>query len=231
MKRLQAKQIQKLLAAPIRINELNANSGSLVITSEITTALTTAGFNNNPIILQNSTDESISGIILNGLNNKVEIWDSNTKNKLGGDGKEIYGKINHSSGIYTLFFYTLISGVETAYSFVSATDIDIEFNYRYEFKDLPTDAFLPKNINQDFSSSGSLITEELNVTDLNIISNLTQTPNINNNIEVIVNGQVFNYVGSSLPFTISGLTITWLPAIAGFDLETTDKIIAKYYKI
>ncbi len=230
MARFQAKQIKKYISAPIRINNLSVSGTSFDITASITSVLTTSGFNGGSIALLPSASELVTGIIVSGTNNRVEIYKSSTKLKIKGPGGELYGRITFASSIYTLSFYTLVSGVETAYN-LPLDSIEFEFNYRYEFKDLPTDALIgivTRNINQDLPSSGDLVTESLTVSGINLVSDLSSAPDTSSNITLIVNGQEFNNLTVSSAFSVVGTAVTWIPLNAGFDLEITDKVIARY---
>jgi hypothetical protein len=230
MARFQAKQIKKYIAAPIRVNNLTVVGSTFNITSSITSILTTAGFNGGSVTLSPSSSELTTGVIVSGTNNRVEIYKSSTKLKMEGPGGEIYGRITYDSSVYTLSFYTLVSGLETSYNLPSNA-IDFEFNYRYEFKDLPTDALIgivTRNVNQDLPSSGTLVTESLTVSGINLVSDLSSAPDTSSNIALIVNGQEFNNLTASSAFSVVGTAVTWIPLNAGFDLEITDKVIARY---
>jgi hypothetical protein len=73
-------------------------------------------------------------VIVAAPSNRVEVYVAATKAKLqDSGGNEIYARLTEASGVYSLVYYSMVAGVETAYSFGSATAIDFEFNYRFDF--------------------------------------------------------------------------------------------------
>ena len=226
---LRAKQVIKLIDAPVRVQGLTASGVSTVVTTQITGALTSAGDGGVSVPLQVATSTTIgvaisTTTILQILSNTTKIvW-------VDGTGNEVYGKLSQSSGVYTLSFYSLIAGVETAYSFSTPSSIDFEFIYKFDFYRLPSSFSLSRNVYDDpLSVSGSsvkLYSEVLTVTALNTVSNLTRTPSSASTVHLFVNNAVYSAIVSD--FTVSGTTITWSVANGGFNLETTDFVIAHY---
>jgi hypothetical protein len=102
--------------------------------------------------------------------------------------------------------------------------------YRFELKDVPTDFAikLKQAITSAPGISSILFTEVLTVTSTNVISSLSLPPYLPNNISLIVNGEKVDHIGAGKQFSVSGVAITWLPLVAGYDLETTDRVIATY---
>jgi hypothetical protein len=136
------------------------------------------------------------------------------------------------AGVVTLTYYYLVGGVETSYTFPSATTIDFEFNYRFEFKDLPTDAIIAikqRNVQDDVANTGGkLKVEKLTVSSLNTISALSVTPVAGKNVRLLVNGYPVDSISTSPAFTVVGTAITWNSSNADWDVETTDEVIAEY---
>lgn len=231
--RLKPKQIKKLFAAPIRVSGLvvSMNAASTVITSQVTTALLTAGYDSQAVPLIFTTSETTPGVIKT-INNRVEIYVSTTGAKIEYSGYEVYGRLTESAGVITLTYYYLVGGVETSYSFPSATTIDFEFNYRFEFKDLPTDSIIAikqRHVQDDVANTGGKIkVEKLTVSSLNNISALSITPVAGKNVRLIVNGYPLDSISTSPAFTVVGTAITWNASNADWDVETTDEVIAEY---
>jgi len=71
--------------------------------------------------------------------------------------------------------------------------------------------------------------EELTVTGLNTLSDLTFTPSDVNKTSLNVNGETIFHLGTT-PFNIVGKVITWDSGVAGYSLEITDKVVVKYLK-
>lgn len=232
--RLKPKQINKILAAPIRVAGVvvPSTSVSTIITTEVTAALNTAGYNSKPIPLLYSTSDTSPGIIKD-INNRVEIYSNTTGNKIEFQGNEVYGRLTESSGVITLNYYYLLTGVETSYTFLTATTIDFEFNYRFEFKDLPTDSIIAikqRNVQDDIpGSTGKQRIEKLTVSSLNNISALSIMPLSNKRVRLLINGYQLESIATNPAFTVVGTAITWNSINAGWDVETTDEVIAEYF--
>ena len=233
MSTIASKQINKVMGAPIRVGAFAALGTSNTVTSAITTALGTAGDGGVSVPLQISTSNGL-GVVTTGANNRIEIYNATSKDKiLSPNGEEVYGRLTESGGIYTLSYFTLPdTGVETAYSLPS-TSIDFEFTYRFDFARLPTDAIVltgVRNISNDPSgNAGKLFRERITVTGTNTLNNLTKTPTDSNLVVLIVNGISYDTFATA-PFSVNLSTrvLTWSAANAGFSLETTDRVIAQY---
>lgn len=218
-------QIEQLLYAYVRVNGFTASGTSTNVTTAITTALSTAGKGGVAVPLQVAS-ASVVGVITTGSDNRVEIYDATTKQKISDDSNEIYGRITESSGVYTLSYYALVTGVETAVTV--AQDIDFEFIYNFDFGRLPQNALVAvkaRNVSDDPSSgSGSPFDEVLTVTALNTVSDLTKTPT--GSVKLFANGQMTSSLTNA--FTVVGKVITWNATNAKYALLTTFEVIASY---
>ena len=218
-------QIDQLLYAYVRVNGFTASSTSTNATTAITTAVSTAGKGGVAVPLQVASASAV-GVITTGSDNRVEIYDATTKQKISDDSNEVYGRITESAGVYTLSYYTLVAGVETASTV--AQSIDFEFIYNFDFGRLPINALTAvkaRNISDDpSSSSGSLFDEVLTVTALNTVSDLTKTPT--GTVKLFVNGQAVSSLTTA--FTVVGKAITWNATNSGYALRTTFEVIASY---
>lgn len=233
MSLIKRKQIDAIFSAPIRINNFTGSTGSNTVTTQITSVLNTAGRGSVSVPLQVSSGEEVVGVITTGANNRVEIWANATKDKIkDSSGEEVYGRLTESGGVYTLTYYSLntTTGAETAYT-LSSTAIDFEFNYRYDFNRLPADfatALTSRNVQQDPASSGAtLFAELLTITALNTINDLTKTPSSTTSIEFIVNGLSEDTFANS-GFSVTGKAITVNATNLRYNVETTDRIVARY---
>lgn len=70
-----------------------------------------------------STSPTVTGVVVNAPYNKVLLSDTTGDQILGPGGAIVYGRITEAFGVWTLSFYYETAGVETVYSFGSATDI------------------------------------------------------------------------------------------------------------
>jgi hypothetical protein len=228
------KQIRDLyLSAAVQVAGISVSGSSADISAAIATALSTAGDGGTAVLVQPLGGSNKTGIIVTTPHNRCEVADNTTGEKFASETGEVYGRLTVAGAVYTLSFYTLDEGVETAHSFAAATAIKIEFNYRFHVAKLPADALIAtrsRNIADDpaVSGDGQKYTEPLTVTALNAVADLTKTPTDADDVTLTVNDLVYKPVGTSPAFSIAGKDITWIPANAGFDLETDDEVFADY---
>ena len=238
--KLQSKQIEKLLQGFVRIDGVSAvgATSSTVVTTPITTVLGTAGNGGVAVPLQVATTTT-EGVITSGQNNRAEVYDNVTKDKIfnqvgANSGEEVYARITEAAGVYTAEYYYLANGtgVETAYSFPANKSIDIEFIYQFTFEHTPVDfatSVKYRNVADDAKSAGFTYQEGLTVTATNTVSNLTYAPVDPAQVRLTVNGQNFYSV---LHFTVTGLAISFsgpqLAAMGLGQIDTTDTVYAEY---
>ena len=230
---IQGKQIQKGSAYWIAISgPTSVSSLSNDITASLTTALSTAGYKGGPVPLQASTSETTIGVITTG-HNIVKIYNAANKRIMTKNGNPIYGRITVSFGVYTITFYTLVDGTETAYSFPSPTGVSFLIPYRFTFGTVPTDSVLLEE--QMFHGQldtaitiGRTFKEKLTISGPDTISNLSFTPVSGTAVTLHVNGKEETNTGTNPPFTLAGTVFTWSDANAGYALDTLDIVIATY---
>lgn len=232
---LKLRQIDGLFDAPIGAIGFAASGSSNTVTTPITTVLSTAGNGGISVPLQVASTSQV-GVITTGSDARVEIVDSSTKKKIAdASSNEVYGRLSESSGAYTLSYFSLVAGSETAYT-IPSTSIDFYFNYRYDLYRLPSNFAISlgaRVVSNDPASVGGStarwVTEKLTVTALNTLSALSNAPTVTTNIFLIVNGKTENaFGGGSAAFSVSGTTVSWSAANAGYPLETTYDVIAYY---
>jgi hypothetical protein len=229
-----AKQIKKNLSAAIRISGVSVSGNSANVSTAIGSVLATAGDGGVSVPSQALGGSNAIGVIVTNPNNRCEVYNATTKEKIAGAGSEVYGRVTESGGVYTLSFFTLSGGAETTHSFASAISIDFEFNYRFDFVRFPADGIVGsknRNVSDDptGTAGASLFTEPLTVTALNTIGELSKTPNQVSNVMLVVNEALYFPIGgASAPFSISGKVITWSTTNAGFNLDTTDVVRVRY---
>jgi hypothetical protein len=231
------KQIEGIFAGYTQVTNFSANGSSSNITTAITTALSTAGRGGVSLPLQVSANENQMGVVTAAPSNRVELRGSTSKDKLqDANQNEIFGRVTEATGVYTLSYFVINdAGAEAAATFSTATAIDFEFVYRFDFKRLPADfavSLVTRNVSQDVPPGaviGKGFAELLTVTATNTVSALSKTPDLTANVQLVVNGQsVDNFGGANAPFSVSGKNITWNAVNAGYILETTDRVIARY---
>lgn len=223
--RLKGKQIDQLVGQGNNKTGLTIPSAStLVVTSQHSGD--TAGGSNTQ-----------AGVITTAPYNKVYIR-NNTTGKAFEDAsqRQVYGRLTESSGVWTISFYVLITGVETAYNFNGTDDAGETFDYTY-FEVVQIGNSDPRNvvnlfenideINSSNPLNHSHIIDPLTVTAQNVISDLSQVPKDTNDVKLEVNTAIYL---QGVHFTVSGQTITWTftSGSGGFNIETTDTVTAFY---
>lgn len=233
---LQPKQISKIITAPVKIAAFTFSSGESAedVTAELTTALNLAGNNGTSVPLQTSGDVFTQGVVVSSPNNRCEVYDNVTKEKLTtATGEEVYGKLTFAASVYTLTLYYLDGGAETLHTTTGDVDIDFDFSYRFTFEKLPADALISsyvRNVSQDpHGSQAALIVEKLTVTGTNTLSALANIPATPTNTKLVINGHAEYAKGASPSFAVSGTTVTWNAGNSGYALETTDTVFVEYY--
>jgi hypothetical protein len=239
MSLIPSKQIDKLMSGTIQLTALATTAAtSVVVTTPLTTAASNAGSDGAggttsvPVQPSSGTGPGGMGFITTGALNRVEINDATTKKKLvDASNNEVYGRLTQSAGVYTLSYFTLVAGTETAFT-AAIGSIDFTAPYRYTLTLLPADTGIGgiggTPVNNDPTGTGSRIKiESLTPTGLNTFPALSQTPVAGGILKVHVNGvTVDSLSGSGL--TYSGTAATWNAATAGFNITTTDRCVAEY---
>lgn len=83
-----------------------------------------------------STGSAIVGVPVTAPYNRISILDQTTENPFeDGSGNEVYGRLTESAGTWTLTYYSLVAGVETAYSFAGTEDIRWFYQELFEILD------------------------------------------------------------------------------------------------
>ena len=230
MTQVQAQQINRLLASPISVSGVSVVGSSVVVTSDITTACNTAGNGGVSVPFQVSTSSSVMGVITSGNNNKCMVYNyTNASNIQDASGNEVYGRLTQTSNIYTISFYSLINGTETAYNFVSTTLITYVFRYIFDFYRIPYDAlisFQQFNLDQAVASVPNKHRDNLVITTLNTVPNLSAPPIAG--VDFFINGVCHSTVASSPAFSVSGQIVTFNSSNASQSLSVGTELIANY---
>ncbi len=83
-----------------------------------------------------STGQAVEGVVTNTPFNVVQLLDQNSNSFEDATGNKVYGRITNTGGVggtWTLSYFSLISGVETAYSF--ATSVTVQWFYQKLFNE------------------------------------------------------------------------------------------------
>lgn len=229
---VQPKQIQKNLQAWVGIASFATAGGtSDTITTTLTTALSTAGNGGVSVPLQVGSAAQMGVNTAAGFN-VTPVYVAGTKDVLlDASGQEVYGKITNSGSAWTLSYFSIVSGTETAYTIAASTSIDFEVPYVFTFELLPLTAItaaMQRHVAPDPSANaGRTQADALTVTATNTVSALSRAY-AGPWAMLLVNGVTYTNFGPTPPFSISGTAVTWSAANAGFALATTDEVKAIY---
>ena len=226
-----AKTIEKLLLSYIYLNGVTIASSTAVITAAATTALATGSTLGTSVPVQPSDEANGTDGIFTGTM-RLPVVDNSTLEGLTDDttNNEVFGRVVEASGVYTLNLHTLTdAGVEQA-AVVADGDITVGLPYLFKFVDFPSDAavrFSAHQVGQDSAASGGRIARELvAVSALNTLAALSQTPFDLTLVSCNIDGHLEDIAGGA--FSVVGTAVTWLPVVAEYPLETTDKVIVGY---
>jgi|GEM_PF-1993240 len=230
-----AKHLIKNMSAFVRVDGVTVTGSSATVTTALTTALATAGDAGVSVPVQAASANGI-GIVTTGQTNRCQIYTAASDDEILSTGLQVYGKLTESAGVYTLSFFVLSdAGVESAYSFPTATSIDFEFVYRYDFARWPSDAAVgvtTRNVGNDPAAFAATFTRELlTPTGTNVLPNVSKPPVNASTFVLVVNGLNYDtFGGASAVVTVDLGTraVSWSAANAGFSLATTDRVIAQY---
>lgn len=240
--RLDASQIRRLFASFVRMGALSAvnATSSTTITTPLTTVLSSAGDFGVSVPVQPTVYNSTTftpGVITTGANNRCEIYDSTSKQKIiDANGNELYARITQSGGAYTLSYFSLVTGTETAYTWTATTTIDVELPYNFDLYTFPYDGLIgikERNISDDPAASGTgkPFAERLTIATDNTVPSLTKVPvGSAGAVMFLVNGQSFiDDSGSPFAVNYTSKAVTYSATNAAFTLKAGWIVYARYF--
>lgn len=132
MTRAQKEQINNNKISNQIVTGFVASGNNDIVTSQLVTA---AAVDNVDVIPSTGVESSL-GFIVTTPDSKLKIIDSTSKSLIGDlNSNEIFGRLTESSGDYTLSYFSIQSGTETAVSITRT--IDFFPCYNYALKDSP----------------------------------------------------------------------------------------------
>jgi len=230
--RIDAKQVYKSLTAPVGVNGnvLAADANSMDITAPLTTALGTAGDGWVAVDVQVAPNLFDHGIVTETTRNRVLVYADKGDKVDDGNGNEVYGRMTEAAWVYTVSFFSMVDGVETAFSAPAAT-YGFEIPYQFQFHDLPTDAItsiVSKRVQEELAWSSGKFKEAVVIATLNTIPNSSKVISDATQVTVSVNGQDFFVGAANSPVSVTvPNTIAW-DASKAFPLDTTDTVEIEY---
>lgn len=196
----------------------------------VTTAINTAAENDDVALIPSDGSESSLGFIVTTNNNKVEIVDDTRRSPIVDNaGNRIFGRLTKVTAIYILSYFSVISGVETT----ASIDQDIAFfpNYNFIYHQFPFNNSARRiNETNSFLPIPTLIGGEvLTIATVDILPDLANVP-IVGSVTLVVNGKTEDSATGGA-FTVSGSSLTWNAANAGYSIRPNDRVIAIYNTI
>lgn len=232
---IRAKQILKIIAGKVYLAGIPNPIATTVttITGQLTTALLTAGDNGRSVPLQAWPGPNQEGIpSTSAQGNLVEVYDNASKQKLSDtSGREVYGRIKIGAFGWQVFYYVQINGVESVYTIpMTVAALDFAIPYYFSFRNLPTTfaTGLKSSFVSDDPAGKPQIWEEASVavTAPNTLAALPSAPAYLP-VHLFVNGKLESTLELSVSATVGSTTLGWTGA-AGYNLATTDKVIARW---
>ncbi len=233
MARIKGKQIDQL------VGQAHWNTTGIAIPSANSVTVTTAFAGK-----VSGGSNSAAGVYTTNPNNKIFLRESATGRALASDsadGSSVFGRLTESAGTWTLSFFTLIAGVETAYDFSADYDggahplAGDNFDFRWcesvQIKDSSPTAIVYAGEGIDEFDPSSPTNHQHITETVAVTSNgqtgfaLSQTPKDAADVIMTINGVEYEY-GVGKDYTISGSTVTWLDN--DFTLATTDEVRFSY---
>jgi len=104
----------------------------------------------------NSTTE---GVVLNATKtHRLAIRNHNTQNAIDdGSGNEVYGKLSYATGTYTISWFSMVAGTETAYNFTASVNVDLAcVLVSRQYEGLEWDRFLDPSFHDMAGFTGSI---------------------------------------------------------------------------
>lgn len=234
MAKIKGKQINQL------VGQAHWNTTGIAIPSAASVTVTTAFAGK-----VSGGSNAVVGVFTTNPNNKVFLRESDTGKAVvsgtGLDAKSVFGRLTESSGTWTLSFFHLVAGVETAYDFsvdynagahpLAGDNFDFRWCESVQISDSSPSAvvYAGEGIDEFDPSSPTNhnhIQETIAVTsDGQTGFALSQTPKDVADVIMTVNGVRYEY-GVGKDYSISGSTVTWLDV--DFTMQTTDEVIFSY---
>jgi len=159
--RVQKKQIDNNKIGQMFVSGFAAAGTSDIVTDE----LVIAASNDNVTVIPSTGVEISLGFLVTNPLNKIKIVSNATKSLIGDlNSNEIFGRLTEVAGVYTLSYFSIQNGTETAVTLSQTIDFFPEFNYK--FKDFPFDSPLRvlDNIVNVVAVAPSLLQTSSNIT-------------------------------------------------------------------
>ena len=223
---IKAKQLDVLVGRPFWSSAISAPStGTTLTVTTLLSGKTAGGL------------DTQAGVFTTAPNNKVYFRKVNDGKAVSdSSGREVFGRLTYATGVWTVTFYVLVSGSETAFNWNGNADAGASLSLRFVesvqiANKLPSDEVEAGESIDEMQASSPLLHTHQSPDVLTVSTNgqteftLAATPKWGGAVRLEVNG--VTYVnGAGKDFTVSGAALTWLNR--GFTLTTTDEVVAFY---
>lgn len=179
--------------------------------------------------------DSVVGVYTTPPQNKVYLRNRQTgKAFQDSNGQQVIGRLTESTGVWTLSFFVISAGSETAYNFTGSTDVGATFDMRWcesiQLKDaLPTAVVDYAEGIDEIDPSSPLIHQHqvdyFTATAAQVNFTSSATPKDATDAALFVNGIRYKY---TTDFTFVGTAVTWLNT--DFTLAAGDIVTLEYAK-
>ena len=183
--------------------------------------------------------DTTAGVVASAPNNKIWLRLAGSGHQITDEvnGVSVFGRLTETSGAWTLSYFSLVNGTETPFDFTGHPSSGSNINFRWcevvqaaNFK--PTSVVSAGEGIDQYDASSVASHQHINdviaiTTDGQTSLTLSETPKDGADVILIINSAVYNQPES---FSVTGTTVTWTATAGtgGFDLETTDKVVAQY---
>lgn len=168
------------------------------------------------------------GVITSTPLNKVAIRGANDQHIVDANGNDVYGRITLAGAVWTVTYYSMAGGTETAYTGIAAgTALTMLmpclfqlFHYPYSadlmVEDLSVDSELGLVGKRPFAAN-------LAITTANTVPNLPQAAV--GEVHLVINGINYSSLDTNPAFIVSGNAVTW-SAANSFTLAVGSNVVA-----
>jgi hypothetical protein len=224
MSKIKGKQINQL------VGQAHWNTTGIAVPSAASVTVTTAFTGKAP-----GGSDALAGVYTTTPHNKVFLRNAATGKPLVDLENEssIFGRLTESGGTWLVSFFSLVSGIETAFDFTADLQAGATFDFRWcESVQIGVSTpsaivYAGEGIDEfDASSPAS----HLHIVESPAITTngqtgfaLAQTPKDINDLALTVNGIRYKI---GVDFSVLGTTVTWLDV--DFTLQTTDTLLIEY---
>lgn len=228
MAKISPKQIDRPMVNPVWLPAPGVNipaASNLIVTTQM--AGKTAG--GSLTAMGVITDAPHNYIQMRTVADGKAIYDPNT-------GRAVFGRLTFASNVWTLNFFTLVGGTETAFNFSGHPQQGVAMTFRYcemvpfEQVDPFSEVYQGEGVDELMLNGVRKYYRNALTVSTNGQTSITlpkaPAPDSLDLTELTVNGQAMEY---GTDYTISGSTLTWVTAQAGFALSTTDKLGIRVY--